>query len=121
MYREVIDVSSRLVALLAEAADYERRNPAILGVGKFRNRVKRECRSASRLTSDVEQCVSMSAGDSVQPADESIPFRLQGLKNNFRGLSAELCIARTAPDVVAMNQVYRLNEFATGGARILCA
>ena len=36
--------------------------------------------------------------------------KVQGLKNNFRGLAAELQVAQTVPGVVGLSQAFRLNK-----------
>ena len=63
---------------------------------------------AHGLIDQLQWSVENEAGPPPELSEKAVRNRLQGLRNNLRGLAAELEVAKTAPAVVALTQVFPL-------------
>eukprot|EP00884_Botryococcus_braunii_P007205 jgi/Botrbrau1/16486/Bobra.0142s0080.1 len=106
-----------LLSLRDDLEKYSRDFPHVQNVSKLKRRVRSEIEFVKGLDNHVKPDTARLATGS--PGVEQVPGKeltsnVQGLKNNLRGIRAELLVAREAPSVIAVSKCFRLTNPGAG-------
>jgi hypothetical protein len=112
---ELESLGKELYSLRDEVEKFSREFPHVQNVTKL----KRRLRSEIEFLNECGKLMLHTSGQGIPPVSDDpspadrVPGRdlsssIQGLKNNLRGMKAELHVARTAPCVVAVSKTVRL-------------
>lgn len=90
--------------------DYAHANPAVTGVEKLSKRAQSDLVSVSKLHANVvnrQEQQALGDASTSHSADDFTRQRLQaeqlqGVRNNLRGMQAELAVAQQAPGVICL-------------------
>jgi hypothetical protein len=124
---QLVSLQTELSQLRESVQKFERNNPHVENVSKLDRRVKREVAFVSQLIdlensrlnidgySNVENVAALGSeqpsAEGALPNDgETLLTNIQGLRNNLRGVAAELATALEAPNVVALNKTFPLTS-----------
>ena len=100
-------IKIELQQLCNSIQDYAHAHPAVTGIEKMLKRAQSDLMSVSKLHASRQEQQALGEVSTNHTADGPMLQRLQverlhGVKNNLRGLQAELAVAKQAPGVICL-------------------